>query len=64
MSIEREGGYEGDIIFLCDGERCNEVHRTGTGYFFDALEDVKKAGWKVRKIVGEWMHFCPDEDEP
>lgn len=60
MSIERE---DGEITFCCDGDRCNEIHRTGTPNFEAAVADLKAAGWKIRCVVGEWMHFCPDEDE-
>ena len=60
MSIERE---EGEITFLCDGYRCNEIHRTGTANFQAAVADLKSAGWKIRRVVTDWMHFCPDEDE-
>lgn len=63
MSIEREGGFDGEITFLCDGDRCNEIHETRTADFQAALADMKSAGWKVRRIAGEWMHFCQDEDE-
>ena len=63
MSIEREKGHDGEITFCCDADRCNEIHETGTANFEAALADMKAAGWKVRRIAGEWMHFCPDEDE-
>jgi len=60
MSIER---YNGEITFVCDGDRCNEIFETGTDEFHEGLRDLKNAGWKVRKVVNEWMHFCPDEED-
>lgn len=57
MTIHRNRyGFDDEISFECDA--CGaELHTEQSG--FDAAKEMaKREGWKIRKIVGEWMHFC------
>lgn len=53
--IDRQGGQ---ILVECDS--CDEILETGTDDFAEAREAMKREGWKVRKIAGEWLHGCPN----
>lgn len=46
----------GKIQFECDS--CPETFDADTDDFSDAWSQAKCDGWKSRKIVSEWMHFC------
>lgn len=54
MSFDR--AKYGKIDFCCDG--CGEVQSTKSSDFREALDEVKALGWRARKVVKEWMHFC------
>ena len=60
MTISRE---RGKIYFECDGGRCAEVLDTEHTDFDDALQDFKESDWEMRKVGGEWKHFCPVHGE-
>ena len=53
MSIER---IKGCIAFVCDN--CDDGLETGTSDFHAACAVAREEGWHVRKIDGEWNHFC------
>lgn len=55
MAIQRDGG---DVVFECDS--CSEWALTETDEFDQALDNIKRNGWKVSKIGDEWIHTCPD----
>jgi hypothetical protein len=48
----------GMIVFECDS--CNEVLKTETRDFDDALATLKDKEWKAQKIAGVWIHACPN----
>lgn len=61
MAIEKrwEGGEQ---IFtpICDGcgdELADEYD------FYDAVEAKKLAGWRSKKVYGEWQDYCPECQE-
>ena len=54
MTMER---IHGDFEFECDG--CHEVLPTETSNFDSARNVLARAGWRARKILGDWQHFCP-----
>lgn len=47
----------GEIIFSCDD--CDDTMETGEDDFHVALAIVKREGWTVRQVSGEWLHRCP-----
>ena len=47
----------GDFEFSCDG--CTEVLHTETSNFDAAKNLLARSGWRARKILGDWQHFCP-----
>jgi hypothetical protein len=54
MSIDRQ---HGKIIMECD--ECTET-KEGDGIDFHVfIEEAKKEGWAVSKILQEWQHICP-----
>jgi uncharacterized C2H2 Zn-finger protein len=52
--IERQGGK---ILIECDS--CDEVLDTDTADFEEARAAMRREGWRIRKIAGEWLHGCP-----
>lgn len=61
MTIDREG-WDGPIVFHCDGPRCAEVCETRCTDFPSALAKAKSRGWRVTKKEGQFIHLCPDEE--
>ena len=59
MTIEREKGSR-FITFICDDNNCHEIFLSSYDDFGLSLSQAKEKGWKVRKVCGEWMHFCRD----
>lgn len=68
IEFERyEEGYnpEGEMTVECDfmdrftKKACvnEEVY---TGDWQECIDQAKEDGWKVKKVNGEWQHFCPD----
>lgn len=55
MTIERDAFR--NIIYECDA--CPEAIETDEEDWNPALTRMKEAGWASRKMVDEWMHFCP-----
>lgn len=53
--IDRQGGK---IVVACDS--CGEELNTETADFAEARAMMQREGWKVRKIVNEWLHGCAD----
>jgi hypothetical protein len=52
--IDRQGGR---ILIECDS--CDGVLDTETADFDEARALMKREGWHVRKVAGEWLHGCP-----
>lgn len=46
-----------EITWECDA--CCDTLPTDEEDFHNALAIAKRDGWSVRKVVNEWMHFCP-----
>lgn len=44
----------------CDGDYCNNSFDVEGTWFKDATDKMKQKGWKIKKINGEWKHFCSD----
>lgn len=55
--IERPN-YGGPICFHCDG--CPEVIETELTDFGTALAMIRRSGWRVKQVCGEWIHMCRD----
>ncbi len=55
---------KGEIIFECD--ECGADFPGGTAEFYEVLQDLKAAGWRIRKVEDEddgettWEHYCAD----
>lgn len=56
MSIDRDAFR--CITYECDA--CNETLDTDEEEWGSALAKMKAEGWVSRKVVNEWMHFCPE----
>lgn len=54
MSIERQRGI---CVPTCD--RCG-AELPGEFDFYDAVSAKKDAGWKSRKVNGEWEDICDE----
>ncbi len=54
MSIERFGDL---YTPTCDG--CGDELEAEYD-FYDAVNAKKAAGWKSRKVMGEWEDVCPE----
>ena len=52
MSIDSFQGIHTPICDYCGGELPSEFD------FYDAVNAKKRAGWKSRKIDGEWQDIC------
>lgn len=48
----------GKIVFECDD--CGEIMDSGTADFADALEELRKEGWRPVQREGVWEHMCSD----
>mgnify|MGYP000934636240 CR=1 FL=1 len=58
MSIEKFGDTYTPICDICGEELAYELD------FMDAVKAKKDAGWKNRKVDGEWEDICPScQDE-
>lgn len=57
--IDRQGGK---IHIECDS--CPEVLHTDTGDFEEARNLMRREGWRINKIAGEWLHGCPSCGKP
>lgn len=57
MSASRSS-YNGPVEFSCDA--CGECLDTDESEWKEAIAFIKRYGWKVAKVLDEWMHFCPD----
>jgi hypothetical protein len=51
--IDRQGGQ---ILVECDS--CDEVLETGTNEWSEAMAEMRREGWKARKVADEWVHAC------
>lgn len=54
MSIEN---FHGAYTAVCDC--CGDILPTESD-FYEAVNAKKDAGWKSRKVDGEWNDICPD----
>jgi hypothetical protein len=60
MSIDRQYGF---LIISCDD--CEHTFMGNKADDFDAVwSAARDEGWKARKVVNEWMHFCGQPCEP
>ncbi len=56
---------QGMYVFICDecGDE-SDPESLGVGSakpdFKEAWEFTKREGWRARKELGEWKHYCPD----
>jgi hypothetical protein len=50
---------KGEIVWVCDGDGCDEVLETGTDDFEQARGELRAERWDTRKVDGEWNHYCP-----
>ena len=58
MSIEKTGEtYYQPTCDICGDQLGTEID------FYDAVQAKKDAGWKSRKINGEWQDICTDCQE-
>lgn len=57
MTVERDG-YNGPVVFRCDGARCHEYAETHCTDWTSAIAKIKSRGWSVRLVGGEWQHIC------
>jgi hypothetical protein len=53
MTIERERGL---ITFECDS--CDAVEHFENCDFDSAWTELRKKGWRVKKIGIDWVHDC------
>ena len=53
--IERDG-----IEYLVSCDECSWEDFFGYDDFYDVIDAMKLAGWKISKKDGEWLHTCPD----
>lgn len=49
--------WNGRIMFECDC--CDEYLHTDTNQWKEAMDVLKREGWKAHKVVDEWVHGCP-----
>lgn len=49
MTIER-------TCVQCDG--CDNFKSTGLVSFEVKIKRIKASGWSIRKIAGQWRHYC------
>lgn len=45
------------VIFECDA--CDDTLYTEEEEWGSAMNVLRKEGWVSRKVVNDWMHFCP-----
>jgi len=57
MSFERLEDF-GDMEITCDMCGSNDIYDPA---FKVALQEAKDDGWIIRKIDGDWRHFCDIE---
>ena len=50
---------KGEIVFECDGPKCNEYLETETRDFTEAKEQLNEAGWRTSLDARIWVHTCP-----
>lgn len=46
------------IIFLCD--ECGEEFETFEEDLLLAKDILKEEGWRIKKVAGEWEHYCKE----
>lgn len=55
----------GTCTISCDREGCSSdiVNDGFDGYpdFMGAIDDARKEGWIIKRIDGDWYHFCSQE---
>lgn len=56
--------YKDKGEFVCECNDCGEKEYGGTVEGFrDFVDQLKAAGWKIRKDGAEWQHACPSCQE-
>jgi hypothetical protein len=53
---------QGELIAECT--ECGATSYGGTLEWTDFIEELKEDGWRIRKIDGEWFHYCEDCPAP
>ena len=53
--IERDGS---EYVVSCD--KCSWEDFLPYDDFYDVIDAIKCAGWRISKNDGEWLHTCPD----
>jgi hypothetical protein len=48
--------HNGEHIAECD--ECGSEVYGGTTEFLDFIQELKNDGWRIRKVEGEWEHYC------
>lgn len=51
------------ITFVAICDHCPEDYDTEEDEFYSAVEAMKREGWRVAKVQGQWDHTCPDCQE-
>lgn len=46
----------------CDD--CGGYHHLSGRFFSEKIQEIKDAGWKIRKFGEIWCHYCPDCESP
>jgi hypothetical protein len=58
-----EKDHSGFTTIYCDGELCAEkFEHDGWGAvdIIGAVEKARDEGWRIKRVDGEWIHFCPE----
>jgi len=50
-----------DLDIFCD--TCGDADNYEGTDFYDALKEAREDGWKIKKLFGEWKHYCPECNE-
>lgn len=56
MTINRDK----DKILYGECDECGHCEDTGETNFGTAVQVLKKEGWEIDNILGEFFHYCPD----
>jgi len=56
MSLNKHGM----LTHLAECDNCGEEMQTDAEDWHDALDEIKRDGWTVKNINGEWEHWCQD----
>jgi len=51
--IDKDGVY-------CDGPECKATECNHYMGFKAKTKVVQDLGWRIRRVAGQWKHYCPD----